>query len=573
MPNLHARWRFAVALPLALLSMGLAACNGRRATPEEAAAEAPSSAKPAIPVHRGPSPVYANVPATPAEDVLTYHNNLARTGLQPHESLLTPADVNPSTFGKQFSDPVDGFVYAQPLNVAGVSVPGKGRRNVVYVGTENDSVYAFDAGQAGPPLWHKSLLEGGRPVSSAEIACGQIIPRIGITSTPVIDPSTGTLYVVAVVKHPGTKAASYVQRLHALDIATGAEKFGGPVTIAAKVPGKGAGSVNGQIAFDASTELNRAGLALSGGVVYIGFASHCDEHDYHGWLLAYDARHLSLRAAFNATPNGSQGAIWQTGDAPAIDATGHIFVMTGNGTFDANSRGADYGDSFIDLALDGKTLRATDFFTPFNQEKLNINDLDVGSGGTLLLPDQPGPHAHLVVGGGKNGVLYVVDRDHMGRYRPGDNGQIVQEISGTIAAIFSTPAYWHGHLYVGSIGKPLQAYRLEKGRFSPSPVSQTPNAFNYPGTTPGVSSSEGRNAIVWALDSGAYQSGGPAVLNAYDANNLARQLYSSAKDGSGHHAGPAVKFITPTIAHGRVYFGTEHSLDVYGLLSPAARGK
>jgi len=567
MPIVHVRSRFALAISLALVLMALSGCHSRpKASTAESAELASPKALKAIPSHRGPSPEYQSTPAMPDEDVLTYHNNPARTGLQPHETILTPANVNPSTFGKQFSDPVDGFVYAQPLYVANVPIPGKGPRNVVYVATENDSVYAFDADQPGPPLWHRSLVEGGRPVTSTEVACGEIVPRIGITSTPVIDPLSGTLYVVALVKHDHAKGNTYVQRLHALDIATGSEKFGGPVTIAGSVAGAGVGSVRGKIAFDALPLVNRAGLALAHGVLYIAFASHCDLGNYHGWLLAYDARRLTLRAAFNATPNGSQGAIWQTGDAPAVDAKGHVIVMTGNGTFDANSGGADYGDSFVKLALDGNRLRPIDFFTPFNQKTLNDADLDVGSGGPVLLPDQRGSHAHLVVGGGKNGVLYVLDRDKMGRYQPGDNGQIVQEISGTISAIFSTPAYWHGNLYVGSISKPLQAYRLEHGRFSPSPVSQTPNTFDYPGTTPGISSDEGKNAIVWALETGGYQSGGPAVLYAYDATNLAHELYSSAKDGSSQHGGPAVKFTTPTIAHGRVYFGTENSLDVYGLL-------
>jgi len=567
--NTYMRLRFVMAASAAVALMGLSACGKRPAAttddaPSPASAQATAkvaSGKPSV-----PAAVYRNVPASAADDVLTYHNNLARTGLEPHETILTPANVNPSSFGRQFSDPVDGFVYAQPLYAAAVPIPAKGRRNVVYVATENDSVYAFDADRPGPPLWRKSLLEGGTPVSSTEISCGQIVPRIGITSTPVIDPSSGTLYVVALVKHGGGKTATYAQRLHALDMATGAEKFGGPVTITGSAAGTGAGSVKGKITFDAQSQVNRAGLALAGGVLYIGFASHCDEGNYHGWLFAYNARRLTLRAAFNVTPNGSQGAIWETGDAPAVDAQGRIFVLTGNGTFDAASGGADFGDSFVKLALEARALRPTDFFTPFDQEKLNEGDLDVGSGGAVLLPKQPGPHGRLVVGAGKNGILYVVDRDDMGKFKPNGNGQIVQEITGTISPNFSTPAFWDGYLYVGSINKPLEAYRLNDGRLSASPVSQSPNVFDYPGATPGISSDGDKNAIVWALENGAYQSGGPAVLDAYDATNLARLLYSSASDGSSQSADPAVKFTTPTIAHGRVYFGTENSLDVYGLL-------
>jgi hypothetical protein len=555
----------------ALLAFALAclcACGSGKASSTDGAPPSSSESAPALapPNRSGPAPEYGSVPATAADDVLTYHDDLARTGVQSHETILTPADVSQSSFGRLFSDPVDGFVYAQPLYVAGVQIPGKGRHDVVYVATENDSVYAFDADHPGPPLWHDSLLDGGTTVTADEVACGQIVPRIGITSTPVIDLATGTLYVVALVEHKSAHGAIQEEQLHALDIATGAEKFGGPVTIAGSVKGTGAGSVHGRVTFDASTQVNRLGLALANGVVYIGFASHCDLGNYHGWLFAYDARRLTPRAVFNTTPNGSQGALWATGNAPAIDSSGNIYVLTGNGTFDAATGGSDYGDSFIKLALEGNVLRPVDFFTPFDQKMLDDQDLDVGSGGGVLLPDQPGAHAHLIAGGGKNAVLYVVDRDHMGRYQSGGNSQIVQEISGPIAPLFSSPAFWNGRLYVGSINKPIQAFQLTGGRFSPAPVSESSNVFVYPGSTPSISANGDSGGVVWALQNGAYQGGGPAVLHAYDAMNLAHELYSSADDISGESADPAVKFTTPIIAHGRVYFGTEDRLDVYGLL-------
>ena len=510
-----------------------------------------------------PSLEYRSVPATAADDVLTYHNDLARTGLDPNETILTPANVNPQSFGRLFSDPVDGFVYAQPLYVAGVSIPGKGTHNVVYVATENDTVYAFDADRAGPPLWQASLREGGSAVPATAFACGQIVPRVGITGTPVIDRATGTLYVVAMVQHTSSGHTTYAQRLHALDIATGAEKLGGPVAIAGSVPGKGAGSKGGKLAFDGFLHLNRPGLALSNGVLYIAFGSHCDLGDYHGWVIAYGAEHLRFRAAFSVTPNGSQGAIWQTGDAPAVDAKGDIYFLTGNGTFDASSGGADYGDSFVKLALAGNALRPIDFFTPYDQKTLDEQDLDIGSGGALLVPDQKGPHPHLVVGAGKNAVLYVVERDHMGRFNASSNQQIVQAIQGEIAPNFSTPAYWNGHIYIGSASQPLKEFSVTGNGLSPAPVSATPDSFDYPGTTPAISSNGNKDAIVWGLDTGGYVSGGSTILRAYDATNLAHKLYSNARTARG---GPGVKFATPTVAHGMVYFGTQNSLEVYVLL-------
>ena len=556
--------RFFAASVAAVTIVALAACGNHSRASTDAAPASPSRA---LILRRGtdPAPEYSQTPATALDDVLTYHNNAARTGLQPYETILTPANVNPSSFGRLFSDQVDGFVNAQPLYVAGVRIPGKGRRNVVYVATENDSVYAFDADKPGPPLWHDRLLDGGTPVTSAQVNCGQIVPRMGITGTPVIDLATNTLYVVAMIRRKEAGKAVYQQMLHALDIRTGAEKLGGPVAISASVPGTGAGSVNGRVPFDPFSYVNRAGLALSHGVVYIGFSSHCDLGNYHGWLFAYNARTLARRAVFNVTPNGSQGAIWETGDAPAIDSKGNIYVLTANGTFDAASGGKDYGDSFLKLSLEGNQLRPIDFFTPYDQQMLNVKDLDVGSGGAVLLPKQPGSHRRLIVGEGKNAVLYLVNRERMGGFNPKGNPQVVQEISGNLNANFSTPAFWDGNLYLGPLNQPLQDFRLKDGRFSPTPSCETPNPFIYPGTTPAVSSDGNKNAIVWALEDSGYLSGKPTVLYAYDAKDISNELYSSAHDSSRENADPAVKFTTPTIAHGRVYFGTEDHLDVYGL--------
>lgn len=504
--------------------------------------------------------------------VYTYHNNLARTGLNPDETTLTLANVNSASFGKKFTDPVDGNVYAQPLYVPGVFISGSGRRNMVYVVTQNDTVYAFDADEPGPPVWQKSLLEGGTPVPASDYGCDQILPHVGITGTPVIDPATGTLYVGAMVKHVTPKGKSYVHRLHALDIATGAERFGGPVTIAGSVPGDGEGQVNHVVSFDAYRHMNRPGLALANGVVYIAFGSHCDLDPFHGWVFAYNsgaagsaaAGHISLRAVYCTTPNGIWGSIWQAGGAPAIDRDGNLYVMTSNGTF--NHAASDLSDSFVKLTLRGSTLRATDYFTPHDQKLMQDEDLDLGSSGPILLPPQPGPHPHLIVGADKRGDIYLVNRDHMGKHNGHNDSQIVQLIAGATGQMFTTPAYWNGNVYFGAVNDHLKAFWLADGRLSPAAESFSSAKFGYPGTSPAISSNGNQNAIVWALDTMRYYAHGPAILYAYDARDLSHELYRSGKAGARDTADPAVKFTTPTIADGKVYFGTQDHLDVYGLL-------
>jgi hypothetical protein len=515
-------------------------------------------------------------PSSATAGVFTYHNNLARTGLNPHETILTPENVNSQLFGKLFTNAVDGYVYAQPLYVPGVSLPD-GLHNVLYIATENDSVYAFDADRAGPPLWHASLLEGGTPVPFTDFGCDQIVPQVGITSTPVIDPATGTLYVVAMVKFSSANGPRYAHRLHALDIATGAENFGGPVSIGGSVRGTGEGQVRGSIAFDPFPQLNRAGLALTNGVVYVAFASHCDLQWFHGWVFAYEAGNsqssnsgaksqptkLRLRAIYNTTPNGFWGSIWQAGGAPSIDAQGDIFVTTGNGTFG----GVDYGNTLLKLRLRENSLRAVDFFTPFDEKVLDKQDIDFGASGPVLLPDQPGGHPHLVVSVGKSGSIYVVDRDRMGSFvAKGSDRQIVQVIRGAMAGNYATPAYWNGHVYFGGLNEPLKAFSLTNGRLSTAAVSHSPGIFQYPGTSPSVSADGTENGVVWALQNDEHYRSGPAVLHAYDATDLSRELYNSEVAGDRDVAGPAVKFTSPTIAGGKVYVGTQNSVDVYGLL-------
>jgi uncharacterized protein YjdB len=497
--------------------------------------------------------------------VLTYHNDSSRTGQNLDETVLTPSNVNTNTFGKLFSDPVDGYVYAQPLYVPGVSIAG-GTHNVVYVATENDTVYAFDADAAGAPLWQTSLLGPGEsPVSDVDTSCGDVGPSIGITSTPVIDPATNTIYLVAKSKLVSGSSTTYFQRLYALDITTGQERSGSPVEITGTAPGT-------QVAFDPLPELNRPGLALVNGVVYIAFGSQCDVKPFFGWLFGYDAAQLTQIAIFNTTPTTYAGSIWQAGGAPSYDAAGNLYVITANGPFDGV---LNWGDSFLKLSLSGNTLAVDDYFAPFNQAELYSNDYDLGSAGALLLPDSVGSaaHPHLLIGAGKQGTIYLLDRDNLGKYCvdcTSTDTQIVQEVQGALTSSFdnfSNPAYFDGMVYFGATDESLRAFSIAGGVLSTSPVSVSPTTFGYPGTEPAVSANGSTNGIVWAIEAGQSGSTSSAVLHAYDATDLGKELYNSAQAANGRDtAGDGVKFTVPTVANGKVYVGTETELDVYGLL-------
>ncbi len=509
--------------------------------------------------------------------VPTYHNNKFRTGSNILETTLTLSNVNTAHFGKLFSQAVDGFLYAQPLYLSDVNIPGLGIHNVVYVATMNDSVYAFDAdtkaGITAKPLWKVSFLNltaGIATVPSADVACTDpISTKIGIMGTPVIDPIGGTLYVVARTKESG----QYFQRLHALDVTTGAEKFGGPVVIQASAPGTGAGSVNGTITFNPLIQSQRAALLLQSGMIYIGWGSHCDNGAYHGWLMGYDAKALVQRIAWVTTPNGVDGAIWESGSGPAADAESVYFAVA-NGTFDANAGGSDYGQSIVKLSppSDDK-IWVTDYFTPYDGPGLNKGDWDVGSGGAMLLPDQAnGPHLHLLVQGDKSGNIYLVDRDSMGGFNSLNNSQIVQSLPKADRGMWNSPAWWSNRVYFGGAGDYLKVFSFDPatGLLSIAPSSKTAKTFMYPGTTTSVSSNLNSNGIVWALDNSTYKlATGTAVLYAYDATDLTKELYDSSQSPTRDRAGPAVKFTVPTIANGKVYVGTRTALTVYGLL-PAA---
>ncbi len=512
----------------------------------------------------------AAIPATQAQTYLgmpTWHNDTARTGQNLQETILTPSNVNATKFGKIFSYPVDGDIFGQPLFVYNVAIPGKGTFNVVYVATENDSVYAFDAdGVNSSPLWQDVFINPGKgitPIPCKDTGSDPHCPYetvIGISGTPVIDLSSGTMYLVAATKESG----KYVQRLHALDITNGAEKFGGPVVIKASVKGTGSGSKNGIVSFSALHENQRTGLLLQKGVVYMGWASYGDIAPFHGWVLGYKAGTLSRAAVFNSTRNGSDGGVWQSGGAFSADPSGFIYLQTGNGTFDINTGGVDYGDSF--LKLNARALSVADYFTPYNQGDLDTEDLDLGSGAGVVLPKQPGKFPNEIVSAGKQGVIYVVNRSNMGKFDP-KTDHVIQRLQGSVKGYWSSEAYWNNNVYFSGRLDFLSQYSLSNGLLSTSPVSQAPTQF-YFGSTPAVSANGSTNGIVWALERPVKikQKIPPAILHAYNATNVSQELYNSSQTGTRDVPGPAITFAIPTVMNGKVYVGTQTELDVYGLL-------
>jgi hypothetical protein len=503
--------------------------------------------------------------------VLTYHNDNARTGQNLSEVILRPDSVSAATFGKVGFFAADGKVDAQPLLLTGVPIPGQGTHNVAFVVTEHGSVYAFDA-NSGTILWQMSTL-GANEVPSDGRSCSQVIPEIGITSTPVIDPSrgpNGVVYVVAMSRNGST----YVHRLHALDVTTGAELFGGPKVIQASVPGTGAGSSGGTLPFDPKQYEERAGLLMTNGKLITVWSSHCDIDPYTGWIMSYDPDTLAQTSVLNVTPNGSRGAMWMAGSGPAADTAGNVFVLDGNGSFDTamNVSGfpsqGNFGNAFLKISTTGG-LAVADYFATFDTVSKSAADSDLGSGGTLLLPDfidaNTGQTRHLAVGAGKDAHMYVVDRDAMGKWNPTSNA-IYQDIAGAIGgAVFSMPAYFNGTLYYGGSGTTLKAFRITSAaRVSTTPFSQSAGSFTYPGTTPGVSASGTANAIVWAIENS-----NPAVLHAYDALDLSHELYNSNQAAGGRDVfGAGNKFMTPTIVNGRVYVGTATGVAVFSRFAP-----
>lgn len=530
----------------------------------------------------------AQLSVTLLEGTLTHKNDNARTGQNLRERTLTPRSVRPATFGRIGSLPVDGYVYAQPLYVADVPVAGV-LHDVVIVATEHNSVYAFDARATGAPaLWQRSLSDPANGITAVPFRdtatppgyagpgyilpddCADLTPEIGITGTPVIDPVTGTIFVVAKTREVRGAAVAWEHRLHALDLATGASRPGSGEALRAAVPGSTLPNAGGnRVVFQALRQNQRAALLLSDGIVSIAFSSHCTIAPYQGWVLAYDARTLDAVGAFNVAPDhrDGKGGIWHSGGGPAADAAGNVFVMTGDGPFDADTGGTSYGDSVLKLARG--SLALADHFTPYNHRVLETTNADMSAGGPLLLPDQAGPVPRLMVAAGKQGIVYLLDRDDMGGFQPGSDSQVVQSFPGGVCGagacpFFGSPAYFNGRVYTVAVADRLKAYALTAGRLAFA--RQSGNAFPWPGASPTISANGTADGIVWALESNG--SGAPAVLRAYLAEDVATELYASNRQPARDDPGAAVKFVVPTVAAGQVFVGGQHQVAVFGLLAP-----
>ncbi len=505
--------------------------------------------------------------------VTTYQYDNSRSGANTHETILTTTNVNSSQFGRKHVFPVTGFVYAQPLYVPGVVINGVSH-NVLYVATEHDQVYAFDV-DSGQQLWQANLLiilstqYLVTPVSSSDVGCSDLVPEIGITGTPVIDTSLNQMFVVAKFKLHNTQTGqnTFAQKLYAIDIRTGLLR-NPPHTLGGTYPGTGQGSVNGMLTFDPLVEGQRASLLLAGNNIYVGWASHCDSGAYHGWLMAYNKTSLYNQGTWVDTPNGREGGYWGGGGGLASDSSGSVYVSTGNGTYDGTAH-SDYGDSVLRMNLANRVFTLADYFTPWDQLDLDNNDTDVGSGGVLLLPDQPGAqYPHLLVQVGKEGTIDVVNRDNMGKFHSGNDDQIVQTLPTIIGGIFGNPSFWNNNVYFGGVFDHMKSfsYNPQSQQLSTGPTSQTPEAFNFPGPTPVISSNGTSNGIVWVTETDGY-GGGNAVLRAFSASNLGTELYNSSQNLSRDNPGLAVKFTVPVVADGHVFVGAENQVSMFGLLN------
>ena len=507
--------------------------------------------------------VTSTPPPPSSVNVLTYHNDIGRTGQNLNETILTHSNVNSNSFGKKAFLTTDGLVDAEPLYVSNLQIGGAAH-NVVFIVTEHNSVYAFDA-DTFAQLWKVSMTPSGETSSDAVNGCGQVTPEIGITSTPVIDLKAGpngTIYLVAMTKN----GATYFQRLHALDLTTGADLAGSPVTIQATFP-----NASGTTTFAPKQYKERAALLLLNGVIYTSWASHCDIGPYTGWVMGYSQSSLQQTSVIDITPNGSLAAIWMAGAGLAADSTGNIYFLAGNGTFDdtLNSGGfpenGDYGNGFIKLSTTGNKLAVADYFNMFNTDSESGSDTDLGSGGAMVLPDLQDSAQntwHLAVGAGKDSNMYIVNREMMGKFNVQNDNAIYQQLSGALpGGVWAMPAYFNGTIYYGSVGTPLKAFPITNAKVAASASSSSSASFGYPGSTPSISSNGTSNGIVWAV-----QNGGTAVLHAYDAGNLGTELYNSNQASGGRDSFSGNKFITPMIANGKVFVGTPTGVVVFGEL-------
>jgi hypothetical protein len=529
-----------------------------------------SSGNPSMPT----APTTPTAPAMPVvPDVTTYHYNLNRDGLNAQETILTQANVNSTSFGKIGMDTVDGKVDAEPLYLANLTIAGA-THNVLFVATEHGSVFAFDA-DTNTQLWKTSVIPTGETTSD-DHGCSQITAEIGITSTPVIDRkqgANGTLFTVGMSKDAGGK---YHQRFHALDITTGTEIAGSPTEVAASVPGAGDNTQGGNVVFDPSQYAERAALTLYNGSVYTAWTSHCDQGLYTGWVMAYSETTLQQTQLINLVPNGHEGSVWMSGSGLAVDSAGSLYLSDANGTFDTtldangNPSNHDYGNAMIRLTGNG-SLAVADYFNVSNTVTESNQDIDLGSGGVVLLPDMTdasGKVQHLIVGAGKDKNIYIASRDSLGKFNANSptNANVYQQITGQLAGLnYTTPAFFNGVLYYASDGDNLKAFPFTNAKMAAAPTSASAATFAHPGSTPAVSANGTQNGIVWAVESGLTM---PAVLHAYDPTNLQHEFYNSNQAAASRDAfGNGNKFITPLVINGKVYIGTQTGVAIFGLLS------
>ena len=504
---------------------------------------------------------------SPGVDVTTYHYDIGRTGLNASETTLTPGNVTQSKFGLLRILPMDGKVDAQPLFLSGVMVAGQ-LHNIVYAVTEHDSVYAFDA-DTGAQIWKTSIL-GANELTSGDHGCSQISPEIGITSTPVIDRNAGANGSIFVVGMSLDATGAYHQRLHALDVTTGAEQTGSPTEIHATYPGTGANSSGGNVVFDPAQYAERVGLLLMNGTIYLGWTSHCDQGAYTGWLMAYSESTLAQTGVLNLTPNGSEGSIWMAGAGLAADTSGNIYFLDANGTFDGTLDASgmpvnrDFGNGFLKVSTAGGTLAVTDYFEMDNTIAESNGDEDLGSGGALVLPDvtdSAGTVHHLAIGAGKDSNIYVVNRDSMGHYNAQNNNALYQEVDGAIDGVFSMPAYFNNTVYYAAVDDNVKALPITNAKLAASATVESVNQYGYPGMTPAISANGTANGIVWTVENAS-----TAVLHAFDAGTLQELYNSSQAAGERDQFGAGNKFITPMVTAGKVFVGTPGGVAEFGLL-------
>ena len=503
--------------------------------------------------------------------VTTYQYDNNRSGANTHETILTPSNVNSQHFGRLNTFSVTGYVYAQPLYVPNLNINGTAH-NVLFIASEHDQLYAFDV-NSGLQLWQTSFLKAVSPfitvstVSASDVSCNDLTPEIGITSAPVINTATNTMYVMVETKEVNsqTHVTNFYHRLHAVDIRTGLDQVS-PRTVIAVARGTGTGSLGGVISFNSLLANQRAALLQADGQVFVAWSSHCDLGNYHGWLMSFNQTTLAPSGVFIDTPNGYEGGYWGSGSGPAADANGSIYAPTGNGYFDANSGGTDFGDSVLRLTWSSSGLAVADYFTPSDQEELDETDSDVASSGLILLPDQTGPYPHLLIQVGKEGTIDLINRDNMGHWHQNNDDQIVQSLVRVIGGVFGGEAFWNNNAYFNGYDDHLKVFSFnpQTELLSTTPTSQSPEQFHFPPATPVISANGTSNGIAWIIEGDTYPS--TAVLRAYNATNLGSELYNSGQDPSRDQGPLAVKFTGPTVADGHVFVGGQNQVMMYGLL-------